>query len=448
MWSRRFRGSQSIAAPLGRLPPVLLWMGNPLCVCPVQLFFETCDGRCDVVGIPGADDGAVRLVSRPFLHRRQPWRNLCRCHIPPEGWWIDRYGSAAVVAVGGVVAGACALGLSFVAHSWAFYALYVPGRMAFTSPLELGTSTAISNWFIQRRAFALALLNVSQGTGLALMPLVAQLIISAWNWRTAWASLGIYTLSIAVLPALFLLVRRPEDLGLEVDPGPDKARTGKTVSPSQGARGGVSTLREEVNFTLRQALNTRAFWILAVFSGAGFMVQAGVSLHQAPHYLGQGLTGTAAAITVSVFALSQVPAGLLWSGLAQRMPVRFLLAVSGLAVGAGAIATMASESLASGVASAATLGVGVGGLHVLLRLAWADYYGRQHLGSIRGVTLPVQITGQALGPIISGFMYDVTDSYRIAFIIFAISASLVALLVLNATPPGQQANSRQESRGI
>jgi MFS family permease len=109
---------------------------------------------------------------------------------------------------------------------------------------------------------------------------------------------------------------------------------------------------------------------------------------------------------------------------------------------------MASESLASGVASAATLGVGVGGLHVLLRLAWADYYGRQHLGSIRGVTLPVQITGQALGPIISGFMYDVTDSYRIAFIIFAISASLVALLVLNATPPGQQANSRQESQGI
>ena len=106
---------------------------------------------------------------------------------------------------------------------------------------------------------------------------------------------------------------------------------------------------------------------------------------------------------------------------------------------------MASESLAGGVASAAILGVGVGGLHVLLRLAWADYYGRQYLGSIRGVTLPVQITGQALGPIISGFMYDDTGSYQTPFIIFAISASLVALLVLNATPPGQQTHSRQES---
>ena len=201
---------------------------------------------------------------------------ICAVGISPLiGWWIDRHGSAAVVAVGGAVAGICALGISFVGHSWAFYALYVPGRMAFTSPLELGTSTAISNWFIQRRAFALALLNVTQGMGLAMMPLVAQLIISAWNWRTAWASLGIYTLSIAVLPALFLLVRRPEDLGLEVDPGPDGARARETAPSRRRAGDSASTLREEVNLTLRQALNTRAFWILAVFSGAGFMVQAG-----------------------------------------------------------------------------------------------------------------------------------------------------------------------------
>ncbi len=373
---------------------------------------------------------------------------ICAVAISPLiGWWIDRYGSAAVVAAGGAVAGACALGLSFIGHSWAFYALYVPGRMAFTSPLELGTSTAISNWFIRRRAFALALLNVSQGTGLALMPLVAQLIISAWNWRTAWASLGIYTLSIAVLPALFLLVRRPEDLGLEADPGRDKARTGDTVVSRRRPGDRVVALGEEVSLTLRQALNTRAFWMLAVFSGAGFMVQAGVSLHQAPHYLEQGLSGTAAAITVSVFALSQVPAGLLWSSLAQRVPVRFLLALSGLAVGIGAIATLVSESLAGGVASAAILGVGVGGLHVLLRLAWADYYGRQYLGSIRGVTLPVQITGQALGPIISGFVYDATDSYRIPFITFAVGASLVTLLVLYATPPGQQSHGRRGSQG-
>jgi hypothetical protein len=87
-------------------------------------------------------------------------------------------------------AGACAVGLSLISHTWAFYTLYVPGRMVFASPLGLATSTAISNWFIRRRSFARALLGVTQGTGLALMPLVAQQLIAGWGWRSAWALLG------------------------------------------------------------------------------------------------------------------------------------------------------------------------------------------------------------------------------------------------------------------
>jgi MFS transporter, OFA family, oxalate/formate antiporter len=144
---------------------------------------------------------------------------LCAVAISPlVGRLIDRYGSGATVAAASAVAGLCAVGLSVIGHSWAFYSLYVPGRMAFASPLELGTSTALSNWFIRRRPLALVLLSVNQGAGLALMPLVAQFIIGGWGWRTAWASLGIYTLFIGVLPALLLMTRRPEDMGLAADP--------------------------------------------------------------------------------------------------------------------------------------------------------------------------------------------------------------------------------------
>ena len=73
---------------------------------------------------------------------------------------------------------------------------------------------------------------------------------------------------------------------------------------------------------------------------------------------------------------------------------------------------------------------------MLLRLAWADYYGRRYLGSIRGVTLPVQIAGQALGPTIAGFAYDARDSYQLPFVLFAVVVSMASLLVLSATPPG------------
>ena len=81
------------------------------------------------------------------------------------------------------------------------------------------------------------------------------------------------------------------------------------------------------------------------------------------------------------------------------------------------------------------MGTGVGGLHLLLRLAWAEYYGRHHLGAIRGVTLPVQIGGQAVGPIMAGAVFDYTDSYIGAFLFFAAFISVGSLLILTAVPP-------------
>ena len=379
-------------------------------------------------------------LSRGLFSSAVSLGGICAVAVSPVvGWWIDRRGAGTMVAAGGALVGFCAIGLAFVTQSWAFLLLYLVGRMSFASPLELGTSTAVSNWFIRRRPVALGLLNGSQGTGLALLPFVAHLIIVAWDWRVAWMSLGLYTLVVAVLPALLLMRRRPEDMGLEPD-----LYSPQEGGPSGGAASGPAV---EYSFTLGQAVLTRAFWLMAVFSAAGYMVQAGVSLHQASHYLNQGMSAFSAAVTVSVFAFSQVPGGLCWSALARRVPLRYLLALTGFTVAAGAVGAAASSTLLEGGLAAAALGAGVGGLHVLLRLAWADYYGRRHLGSIRGVALPVQIGGQALGPVIAGFMFDATDSYWIAFVVFASAVSVAALLVSSAAPPAAPAEPGPASGG-
>ncbi len=112
-----------------------------------------------------------------------------------------------------------------------------------------------------------------------------------------------------------------------------------------------------------------------------------------------------------------------------------LLALAGLSVALGALITALSGTLGWGLGAAAALGNGVGGMLFLLRLTWADYYGRRHLGAIRGLTLPVQVGGQALGPVLSGFIFDTTGSYRAAFFLFAAAALLVSLTVLAGTPP-------------
>lgn len=371
---------------------------------------------------------------------------LCAVLVSPFlGRWLDRYGAGTLISVSSLLTAILAVGLSLVSHPLIFYALYVPGRLIFAGPLELGLPTAISNWFIRRRPLGLAVDSIAKGAGLAVIPLVAQAIISAWDWRTAWIFLGVLTFILGVIPSLLLVSRRPEDMGLEPDPWPQSKTNEEVSDPGKDSSSETGSI-SEVNFTVQQALRTRAFWILAVFSGAGLMVQAGISLHQVSHYIDQGITAQFAAFAATTFACSQIVAGLFWSIVARKIPIRYLMSASAFVVALGAISTSFSQSMVSGIPAAAAVGFGVGGLHLLIRLAWADYYGREHLGSIRGLTMSAQVGGQALGPIIAGVLFDLTGGYRLPFTIFTISALLAGILVLTATPPKQPAPQPEMSR--
>ncbi len=354
---------------------------------------------------------------------------------PMVGAVLDRYGAGMVVGISSGIAGLCAVALGAVSHIWLFYLVYVPGRMVFASPLELGTSVAVSNWFIRRRPFALALNHVSQGSGLAIMPLAAQAITGAWSWGTAWYALGAWTVAVGVVPAMLLMARRPEDLGLEPDGGSKPRSDGRQRNSARRPLG----VQDEINFTLRQSTRTRAFWLMVLFSFASFIVQAGVSLHQVPHFVDQGVPASVAVWTASTFAISQVPASIFWSAASQRSAARFIMLASGLVVSCGAVTTAFASSITMGVVGAFILGFGVGGLHIIGRLIWADYFGRLHLGAIRAWGLAAQVGGQALGPIAAGLAVDRTGSYQGVFLAFGINLAAVSLLMLIATRPGRDA---------
>ena len=354
---------------------------------------------------------------------------VCAILISPfAGKLIDKYGSGIVLAFASTIIGICSLGISFITQPWLFYALYVPGRAVFSGPLELGASTAVSNWFTHRRPFALAALGVFHSIGLASLPILMQMIIIGWNWRIAWGTLGIYTLAIGVLPSFLLMARRPEDMGFS----PESRERGELTSRLSSS---IPIDEQEQSFTVSQALHTRAFWILSLFSFAVFVIQSGVSLHQVPHFIHQGLPGSVAVLTASTFAISQTAGQILSATMARWVPLRVLLSIVGLAAALGAAGTGMSTTLGWGIISAAVLGSAIGGLHLLLRLTYAEYYGRLHLGSIRGITIGSQLSGQVIGPIAAGSMYDFTSSYQLPFLLFAICVLVTSVVVLAATPP-------------
>ncbi len=230
------------------------------------------------------------------------------------------------------------------------------------------------------------------------------------------------------------MARRPEDTGLEPDPVPEREDSANQDSEAAKGSGNLGSFAE-TNFTVGQALRTRAFWILAIFSGARMMVQAGVSLHQVSHYISQGVDPRFAAMSASTFALAQMPASLFWAGPGAADAHPLLMMGAAFVVALAAAGTVISELAAAGDnlgsggrvrrgGSAPADSVGMGGL---LR--------RQNLGTIRGLTMSVQVGGQALGPVIAGFMFDYFDSYRIPFTFFAVAVFMAGIMALAATPP-------------
>src|SRR3546814_16015114 len=107
-------------------------------------------------------------------------------------------------------------------------------------------------------------------------------------------------------------------------------------------------------------MRTPAFWLLTLFTLLIYPVQAGISLHQAPHLIESGLTATVAATVVSAFSFVSGMAGLGFGLMTRRLGVRAALAIVGVCLGGSAIAMVGIEGALHPYLAAALFGVGLG----------------------------------------------------------------------------------------
>jgi MFS transporter, OFA family, oxalate/formate antiporter len=355
---------------------------------------------------------------------------------PFVGPLFDRHGSRALLVASAIVVSACCVALSGTQSLVWFYVAFGLSRMTFSTPFDVGTTSAVANWFLRRRALAMSLLAMSTGIGLAVIPFFTQLVVVGQGWRAGWLVLAGMVLLVGALPQWLLLVRRPEDLGLALD-GSSKQRDGAGTASAAGEA--ASDASGEVSYTREEAMRTPVLWLLMAYTLLMFPVQAGISLHQAPHLMERGLSPALAAATVSAFSVAAALASLLFGAAGQRISVRGSLACGALLMAAGALMMRAVDGPALAFASAISFGAGIGGIFTMLPVAWANYFGRAHFGAIRGVTLPAQVGGQALGPLIAGALHDYRGDYAGGLAVFATMSVCAAAIALLVRPP--RANS-------
>ncbi len=358
---------------------------------------------------------------------------------PLTGMMVDRLGSRILLAIGGLVVAAACFYLATAQTLVAFYIAFTLARTADQGLIKIGTSPVVAKWFRRYRGRAISMVFFVGMLGVIILAPVVQVVIGAWGWRAAWVMLGGLMLLLGVVPSALIIRRQPEDLGLLVDGAPSKQPSvdhAPTII-SDGRPPGDG----EAKWPLRFVIRTPSFWLL-LFSLFGVSTaSAGVILHLVPYLTEQGLSSGSAVTIISIFSASGAVATLTIGFLSERLSPRLMIFLGYLLAAISMVVLIRVDNLAEAYLFAVLQGVAASGINVLAPILLASFYGSGSMGSIFGITRAAQVTGFAIGPLISGVVYDSTESYQNAFILFVFIAVTSSLLVLLARRPTGQAPS-------
>ncbi len=348
----------------------------------------------------------------------------------------DRYGARPLMLIGACIYAGAFVAMSRVDALWQFVLLsMLAGGVGFSLVGGLVVNITLSKWFVVRRGWAIAL--GSSGISLAglIMPIAMTRIVDSIGWRDAYMFLAICVFAI-VVPIAFFMRRRPEDYGLLPD----------GTQPDAERRDARSTKREieqqrhdAVNsYTRGEARRTRAFWLLIVGYALHTMGILAVLVHAIPFMTDSGFTRTEAALAIALNGGANLCSKFVWGYFLQRLHVRYLCSTSLSACAAGVALMLVSAyagSLALMFVAFLCWGFGFGGTVPLSEFIWAKYFGRVHIGAVRGISLPYIVVFQALGPILGGIYFDHLGSYTGVFAGFLVAHLIGAIVILASREP-------------
>jgi sugar phosphate permease len=326
---------------------------------------------------------------------------------PLVGMLTERLGARVVFASGISLVALALLGLSRMTSLWEFTLLGLLLGIGVTGLGDIPAGAVVSRWFAQRRGLALGLVYTGSNIGGAIVPLVAAGVAGSASWRVALVVLAVGGW-LAIFPVALLVRERA--------PTPDA--TFDDV--------------ETTGMTLAEARRTTRFWVLGGVLFAFYVYYIGVNQHLVAFLSDAGFSDAQAARRFSAAVAVGIAGKIVVGVLADRLDVHRAAALTFGLMTAGSILLLCVERVPAVLpVFLAVHGFTVAAENVLLPLLVAACFGVRHLAQIYGALMVVLLPGGIAGPMVAGWIFDVTGGYWPAFALFA-ATNLAATLALAA----------------
>jgi len=240
--------------------------------------------------------------------------------------------------------------------------------------------------------------------------------------------MGLFTWFI-VLPLSFALKHSPEKYGLL----PDGEPSGHDVHHAQRTVKTAEVI--EVDFPLRKAMFTPAFWIITICLFTHQVTQSAVFVHLIPYLIDVGIEPTLAASVVTLVTLTSMLGRYGFGWLSDLFNKKWLLFILFILQPIGIFSLVRVHHIMDIIPFVLVYSTAYGGTGVVKASIMGEYFGRKNFGTIFGVIQGLSTFGGVAGPIIAGLVYDIKGSYSLAFTSFAIILGFTSLLVLFLRPP-------------
>lgn len=329
----------------------------------------------------------------------------------------DRFGPKIVVAACGLVMGSGFALISQINSIWQFYICYGVILAVGASGIYVPLASTIARWFEKRRGLVtgIALSGISIGT--MIIPPIANWLIGEYGWRFSYLIVGIAVLLSIVLAAQLL----------KYDPSQkEKLPYGANSKVSEGQN--LSTR----GTSLRETIHTRQFWIVsAMFFCFGISAQT-IFAHIVPHITDTGISATIAASILAIIGAAGAAGRIILGGVADRFGNKLSLIIIFALLSIALLWLLTTRDISAFYLFAVLFGFAYGGWAALISIVVAELFGLISLGVVLGVVQIGVATGEAIGPVLAGRIFDITDSYQSAFLaclIFSLTAIILALFL-------------------